>query len=566
MTSDFPFAVIKSHACHASKISIIFDSGEGVRRDNDSLKVGYKKNPYINGNLTDECRQFLIDLQKQGRLPNRLIFGPEPEDKHFYFGPESESQTKKTHFITPIDFLEKKEVVLIDDYPDNQGRKVYVKIKRTEYGSYLLYFRYCYSDSISTPCTEQYISEGDLTSVVRISNERFKRQDKVQNKNPDLKIRSGVPTFDNYAVVKLFESKSGIRWYATFQEKINEVSSQNDSFLKKIIPSTSFQYFGVIRRSKSDKWDFWDQKDLDPGIKIGEIKELNLHDVELFGSTPQIDKKENPDSEIGKQEKIQRIKQEGHRMSDEPGDWKYIPAHEIQKTIPCESSDQDIKGEPEPNQEALKWVKIGQTLENEEKYQEAITAFYKALDYDHNCSTAYWGLWHSYSQLGNPYESKDAYYQAIAIDDRNAAEKQTDEDKRKAEDPELLKRSIQANFDSGNWTSALETCEKYISLYPSVAEIWFIKGCCFFEKMEYDKAIVSFQKTVEINPHHYYAFNDLGVSLGKIGKNNAATDAFDKALSNVPSGMFESGLIQSNLQTSKILPEGRVQDNLIFLE
>ena len=210
----------------------------------------------------------------------------------------------------------------------------------------------------------------------------------------------------------------------------------------------------------------------------------------------------------------------------------------------------------EPNPEAMEWVKAGHKLEDEGKFKEAIEAFHKATLCDQNCALAYWGLWNSYSELGNPYESRHALAQAIAIEDRNEA-------RRKSSGPGQLKNSIESDFNAGNLNHALENCDTFISGNPSDGEVWFIKGCCHLEQGDLDSSIGAFQKAVELDPGHFYAQNNLGVALGRSGRNQDAARALRQALSQCSAEEFEHFIVESNFEKAGTGKEGIPLDLIV---
>jgi len=222
------------------------------------------------------------------------------------------------------------------------------------------------------------------------------------------------------------------------------------------------------------------------------------------------------------------------------------------------SGDDPTREKSEPNPEAMEWVKTGHKLEDEGKFKEAIEAFFKATLCDQNCALAYWGLWNSYSELGNPYESRHALAQAIAIEDRNEA-------RRKSSGPGQLKNSIESDFNAGNLDHALESCDTFISGDPSDGEVWFIKGCCHLEQEDMDSSIGAFQKAVELDPGHFYALNNLGVALGRSGRIQDATIALTQALSQCSAEEFEHFIVESNFEKVGTGKEGTPLD-LIVLE
>lgn len=61
------------------------------------------------------------------------------------------------------------------------------------------------------------------------------------------------------------------------------------------------------------------------------------------------------------------------------------------------------------------------------------------------------------------------------------------------------------------------------------AKEYFDEGYNYDEQGEYDKAIESYTKAIELNPDHFKTYFNRGIAYSKMGERKKATDDFEIA-------------------------------------
>lgn len=109
----------------------------------------------------------------------------------------------------------------------------------------------------------------------------------------------------------------------------------------------------------------------------------------------------------------------------------------------------------------------------------------------------------------------------------------------------LLMLLIGLNFNTkASWASLASQ-----SLAPSVSKL-YNRGKQYFEAQEYNLAIKSFLKLLEIEPNNVLAYNQIGMSWGEINKYPAAIAAFNRAIAldgNFANAYFNRGHVYQQL-------------------
>lgn len=110
--------------------------------------------------------------------------------------------------------------------------------------------------------------------------------------------------------------------------------------------------------------------------------------------------------------------------------------------------------------------------------------------------------------------------------------------------------------------------DKYLFYYdkvsdylPENADAYYMKGYCYAQKGLLGQAQKSFQQAIDLNPHFFWGYYNLGMVSLKLGQWDAAVESFHKALGTKPeitikimltSKVFQQLLVQID-QPGKIL-------------
>jgi tetratricopeptide (TPR) repeat protein len=169
----------------------------------------------------------------------------------------------------------------------------------------------------------------------------------------------------------------------------------------------------------------------------------------------------------------------GHINVEELG-FSVAPSEKAQKVVDFKNSDQPKMRIPK-SREASKWIKKGDDLYDQGKYNEAISCYDNAIEKDLKNKLAW-------------LNKGAALLELMKSDD------------------------------------AISCFDKVIELYPKSAEAWNEKGYALNRLDRFDEAIIAFIKAIEINPKSADSWNGKGIALNNSGKNDEAIQDYDRAI------------------------------------
>jgi tetratricopeptide (TPR) repeat protein len=83
----------------------------------------------------------------------------------------------------------------------------------------------------------------------------------------------------------------------------------------------------------------------------------------------------------------------------------------------------------------------------------------------------------------------------------------------------------------GDYAAALQDVDRILTARPDFAEGWNKRATVYYLMGDYEKAIADIDRTLELEPRHFGALSGLGLSNLKLGRDEAAADAFRRLLS-----------------------------------
>jgi tetratricopeptide (TPR) repeat protein len=100
-------------------------------------------------------------------------------------------------------------------------------------------------------------------------------------------------------------------------------------------------------------------------------------------------------------------------------------------------------------------------------------------------------------------------------------------------DPKLdgLMVSSSEAMERRDYPTALKDVDQILKAKPDFAEGWNKRATIYFLMGDYQKAIADIDRTLELEPRHFGAPSGLGMSNLKLGRDEAAADAFRRLLS-----------------------------------
>jgi len=161
------------------------------------------------------------------------------------------------------------------------------------------------------------------------------------------------------------------------------------------------------------------------------------------------------------------------------------------------------------------WFEKGKEYLENEKFNEALEAFEKAIEYNPEDANVWYNKGVTLDKLGRYEEELEAFEKAIEYNPNDA-------------DTWYNKGLTLVNL--GRYEEALEAFEKAIEYNPKDANTWLFKGFTLGSLGHYEEALEVFNKAIEYNPNDADAWYNKGVTLYKLGRYEEAITSFEQVL------------------------------------
>ncbi|MCZ7404513.1 MAG: tetratricopeptide repeat protein [Candidatus Methanoperedens sp.] len=182
-----------------------------------------------------------------------------------------------------------------------------------------------------------------------------------------------------------------------------------------------------------------------------------------------------------------------------------------------------VSSSPSGSSEASQlWLNKGNAFKEAGKYQEALNAFNKAIEFDSSNSNAWENKGIVLSDLGRNQEAFDAINKALELDPDNLNALA-----HKAYSLNALGKRDEANAVAQD---VLERSDKLISTNPNDADAWHYRGSFLSFLGKNDEAVVALDKSISINPNNPHTWYVKGDALFALGKYQEAVSAYDRAI------------------------------------
>lgn len=196
------------------------------------------------------------------------------------------------------------------------------------------------------------------------------------------------------------------------------------------------------------------------------------------------------------------------------------PSKKPQKPIQPEQREsiKDVAGSKArsvKSREAHKWLKKGNDLFDQAKYDEAIACYDKVIEVNPKNKWGWINKGAALAELTKYEEAIKIYDKAIQIHPQSA---------------DVWCNKGFALSGLNKFEDAIATFDKAIELKPKYADAWNGKGMALADMKKYEGAIEAYNKAIVIRPKFAAAWNNKGLAFADQGKYEESIQALDKAI------------------------------------
>lgn len=171
------------------------------------------------------------------------------------------------------------------------------------------------------------------------------------------------------------------------------------------------------------------------------------------------------------------------------------------------------------NQKAKREVALlvfeGKKLAVNQKWQEAIDLYTKAIKQDPRYAYAFVSRGIAYASIGELDRAISNFSDALKVDSKYT---------------ELYNNRGVALEYLGRYNKAIEDFTKAIECDPTFAQLYYNRGLAYSYKGRYDMAIPDFDKAIELKPDYSRAYLGKAIACEKSNLKKEAVDAYRKAV------------------------------------
>ena len=164
---------------------------------------------------------------------------------------------------------------------------------------------------------------------------------------------------------------------------------------------------------------------------------------------------------------------------------------------------------------ATEWYRKGLTAMRTGNYNEAISAYTKAVRLDPQYVLAYIDRSFAYSRLGNFQQVFENANKAIELDSRNARA--------------YVNRGF-AHSKLGHYQQAIEDANKAVELNPRYVLAYVNRGDAYSRIGNNQQAFKDANKAIELDSRNVMAYVNRGLAYSKLGNNQQAIEDYNKAI------------------------------------
>ena len=170
--------------------------------------------------------------------------------------------------------------------------------------------------------------------------------------------------------------------------------------------------------------------------------------------------------------------------------------------------------EPATENARIAYLNMGNILDDEQRFDEAIEAYQRALSISPKDDAAYYNLGIAYKHAGKPELAITAWKKAAELDPADAA-------------PSVAIADYY--YERGFYDLAESEYRRIVGRWPAIQEPHFKIGTMYFKRGNYDYAMNAFDKVIELDPNSDMARKALINKAVLVSKTGAGEATLDKA-------------------------------------
>ena len=191
------------------------------------------------------------------------------------------------------------------------------------------------------------------------------------------------------------------------------------------------------------------------------------------------------------------------------------PPKRIQKLAENKEKTSSIGAKFANSREAKAWLRKANAFFDEERYEEAIPCYDKALEKDPKNKWGWINKGLALAELERQEEAMLCLEKAIEMYPKSA---------------QVCYSKGLALTTLGKFEEAIAAFGRAIELKPDFADAWNYKGIALAEMEMYEEATYAYDKAIVISPKYLWAWNNKGLALSRLNKYDETINAFDKAI------------------------------------
>ncbi|MFW5770664.1 MAG: tetratricopeptide repeat protein [Spirochaetota bacterium] len=206
--------------------------------------------------------------------------------------------------------------------------------------------------------------------------------------------------------------------------------------------------------------------------------------------------------------------------------------------------------EPASENARIAYLNMGNILDDQQQFRDAIDAYQKALSIDPKDDTALYNLGIAYDHAGIPEKAVETWNRAASLN---------------PDKPGPLLAIANMYYEGGHYNQAMDEYVRILRRWPNIQEAQFKLGTIYYRKNQPDYAIDAFNRVIEIQGDNELA-RKAYINKGVILANRETDESLDQARQSIQKALLiKPGDPQALLSMGTILMQKNMYDDAIEL-